>query len=456
MIHNFPKFFNEIVSSDPEVADMPFISSLSPINKKNSPFKTLEFINANQLSENQKADYSKQWASLIYSDKENQRRLGVGLVLYSTFKGGFGFGPSSFISMAPVAVQLATPQYVEVSESVYNNDNPSVEHFTEQFFRNNLDNRKLVEYVSKDYNLNADDEIVISDTTLKEKMPVLIKETIDDYVVAKTYIAIPAKTGYQFYKKTNEADGNRTYYKITPLGIKNTLIEYEYGVPGDVVNSIVENNINEQETVREVQNDENQDLVDPVNEETQLYKQSTTNNLYEENMGDVALGFILGDKKQTPKAKGKMTYSYGNNKRGDLLANTTFDAIKSGERTATTRYVSQGNIEYWGKLNVGDIVEFESASGEKLYVQVTKELTKLESNVNPEEWSKKEGWSVSYFNKNVRPKISEAYQFEYRYISNNETAYQLNLFDNTPERDKTIYDFQPDEEWRDVTGNKIC
>lgn len=116
------------------------------------------------------------------------------------------------------------------------------------------------------------------------------------------------------------------------------------------------------------------------------------------------------------KAKGKMTFSYGNNKREGVKSLTTFDAIKNGERTATTRYGSDGHIEYWQKLEVGDLIEWESAHGEKIVVKVTKPLHKLiGSGKNAEIWSQLEGWSVDYFNRKVRPKLADAYQIEFVY-----------------------------------------
>ena len=119
------------------------------------------------------------------------------------------------------------------------------------------------------------------------------------------------------------------------------------------------------------------------------------------------------------KIKGKMTFSYGNNKREDVTADDTFEAIKRGERTATTRYESDGNIEYWKKLKVGDKVEFESATGEKLTVTVTKAPYKLAgSGLTANEWSKLEGWSVEYFNSKVKPKLNEAWEFQYELDAN--------------------------------------
>jgi hypothetical protein len=113
---------------------------------------------------------------------------------------------------------------------------------------------------------------------------------------------------------------------------------------------------------------------------------------------------------------GKMTFAYGSNKRSDVESNTTFDAIKAGERTATTRYTTDGKIDYWSKAKVGDIIEFSNKDGDIVRVEVTKPLTKLPLNTDGETWSKKEGWSIDYFNKNVKPKLGKAYQLEYKLI----------------------------------------
>ena len=115
--------------------------------------------------------------------------------------------------------------------------------------------------------------------------------------------------------------------------------------------------------------------------------------------------------------KGKMTFSYGKNKRSDVKSETTFDAVLNGERTATTRYESQGNIEYWKNAKVGDIITWEDNIGRTVKVQVTKALHKLKgSGKTPEQWSKLEGWSVDYFNDVVKPKLNEAWQIEYKLI----------------------------------------
>lgn len=122
-----------------------------------------------------------------------------------------------------------------------------------------------------------------------------------------------------------------------------------------------------------------------------------------------------------PKFRGAMSFSYGNAKRADVKSSTTLNAIKAGERTATTRYTKDGNISYWKQVKVGDIIEFHNNKGEKVYVEVVKPLTLLPQNTSAEAWSQKEGWSTAYFDKNVKPEIEkgEAYQMEYKYLGDN-------------------------------------
>lgn len=75
--------------------------------------------------------------------------------------------------------------------------------------------------------------------------------------------------------------------------------------------------------------------------------------------------------------KFNMDFAYGNEKAEGITADTTLEAIKRGERTATTRYVKHGNIARWQKAKVGDILEFTDKRGNSVLVRVTKPMTKL-------------------------------------------------------------------------------
>ena len=120
----------------------------------------------------------------------------------------------------------------------------------------------------------------------------------------------------------------------------------------------------------------------------------------------------------TPSFKGKMTYAFNGESRQGVKSATTIEAIKNRERTATTRYSSDGNIAYWSRAKKGDVIEFTGANGETALVEVTVPLHKLDANTTASEWSKKEGWNEKRFNDKVKPRIDkgEAYQMEFRYI----------------------------------------
>lgn len=115
------------------------------------------------------------------------------------------------------------------------------------------------------------------------------------------------------------------------------------------------------------------------------------------------------------KFEGRMIKFYGKHKRSGIKAVSTFGAILEGKRTATTRY---DHIEYWKKVKIGDIITFKDANGKTLQVRVTVPLHKLSLDTDAEEWSKKEGWSVEHFRKEVLPKIKkgEAYQMEFELV----------------------------------------
>lgn len=85
---------------------------------------------------------------------------------------------------------------------------------------------------------------------------------------------------------------------------------------------------------------------------------------------------VSNDQESPVQLEGNMTFAYQGQKRPEVTADTTFDAIIRGERTATTRYESDGNIDYWKKAKIGDRIKFKSGN-RFIIVEVTKPLTKL-------------------------------------------------------------------------------
>lgn len=89
------------------------------------------------------------------------------------------------------------------------------------------------------------------------------------------------------------------------------------------------------------------------------------------------LEFQLSSDQSSPTTlEGNMSYNYNGNQRKGVTAESTLEAIRLGERTATTRYESNGNIDYWKQAKVGDRVKFKS-DNDFVIVEVTKPLTKL-------------------------------------------------------------------------------
>lgn len=325
MIKSFPKYFNDVISRNSMLADLPFLKKLAIIKKDNVPFKTLEFVNANHLTTAQKADFKRDWAYLTNHKDPEARRLGIGLMLYSMYKNGLGFGPSSFANMAPVAVKLATPQYVEMLEALVNNDKESVRNFAEQFFRNHLNEDKLVESLDKTTPINNIDGVVeIENKHLVMKFPNLIKDRIDHgdkiQLVTKNYFSHNGK----YYVKTDQDDVSSIYIEVKPLGVKNGFIEYEYGKNGFEVESIIKkNNINIPESLRDLQNAENEDLINTEAEDklTREYKELS---LYLDDIESLILQSIYG----TTEVPGEQNIP---NKKKSIMAYTENEEFKDAD-----------------------------------------------------------------------------------------------------------------------------
>lgn len=85
---------------------------------------------------------------------------------------------------------------------------------------------------------------------------------------------------------------------------------------------------------------------------------------------------LAPDQSVPAKFKGNMTFDYGEHGRPGLKSKSTIEAVRNGERTATTRYESQGHLDYWKQAQVSDVIEWKRGD-EYVKVLVTKPLTKL-------------------------------------------------------------------------------
>ena len=83
---------------------------------------------------------------------------------------------------------------------------------------------------------------------------------------------------------------------------------------------------------------------------------------------------------------GRMDMDYNGDTREGIQSTSTIEAIKRGERTATTRYERADKpeyIDYWKQAKVGDVIEWKRGD-ESVKVIVTKPLTKLTEQITPQ------------------------------------------------------------------------
>ena len=124
----------------------------------------------------------------------------------------------------------------------------------------------------------------------------------------------------------------------------------------------------------------------------------------------------ITDEVAKPTKAGRMDFEYDGRQAEGVKSANTFDAVKSGERTATTRYKK---IPYWEDLEVGDTVQFSNKSKEKILVRVTEAPREIDfANMSKEElkrWSELEGWSLEYAESNVKQK-KKGMQFQFALI----------------------------------------
>ena len=133
------------------------------------------------------------------------------------------------------------------------------------------------------------------------------------------------------------------------------------------------------------------------------------------------------------KGTGQMVEFYGEQKRSDIKAASTFGAILEGKRTATTRVK---HWDYWKQFKVGDVITFKDINGRTVDVRITVAPHKLSKDLDLDEWSEKEGWTKDRFTKTKDKngktlmdytRRGEAFQMEYELLEKKEpTSIEVN------------------------------
>lgn len=255
-INNFPAYFKKLVSENEDIAELEFVKRLKVVrNNDKNPVDVIVFKNVGQLSPTLRERYMRDWASLLYMENSKAQELALNLFLYSYYRNGFAFGPSTFIHLAPVAIRDAVQGYVSTLRSLLTEED-SYEEFIEQYVYNHLDNRSLVpeipetattKFVDEEGNPKEEVSITIDDSSTYGDKAAVRSELRDSdgnsVYEFFNFIARRARGKYIYYRMTG-LDGMNTaiYTRIEPLGYKNSFLEYEYGKRASEMETVIDKN----------------------------------------------------------------------------------------------------------------------------------------------------------------------------------------------------------------------
>ena len=251
-INNFPVYFKHIVNTNEDIASLEFIKRLQVIKaNSNTPVDTVVFKNVGRLSEDTRSKFMRDWTSLLYMQNPAAQELALNLFRYSYYRNGLSFGPNTFAHLAPVAVRKAVPDYITTLRNVLN-ANDDYAQFVNQYIYNHLDNRQLVPEVSQESTFTFTDSQgnILNEVTLEVsersssagmqivKSKASIAPGVYNYNFMN-YICTKINNEYVYYTAIDSSTNTVTYRRIKPLGLRNSFLEYEYGVNAADMESVI-------------------------------------------------------------------------------------------------------------------------------------------------------------------------------------------------------------------------
>lgn len=312
-INNFPKYFKKLVSENEDIAELEFIQRLkTDLKNDKNPVNVLVFKNVGKLSPTLRERYTRDWTSLLYLNNPKANKLALGLFLYSYYRNGFAFGPSTFIHLAPAAIREAIVEYIPTLRDILNYQG-SYQEFIEQYIFNHLDNRKLVPSIPDESSVSftTDKGVILDnvkfsisrDSSYANKTVVRESKKVGEETQYKffNFIGKKIKGKWYYYRMIPSESSNTTvtYERIEPLGYKNSFLEYEYGKFAFEIESVIDKNIKGEDPVEEYasmhMNNENVD--DLISEPIQ--REDTSDEYFTSMANQVALEVIYG-KENTP------------------------------------------------------------------------------------------------------------------------------------------------------------
>lgn len=156
----------------------------------------------------EKTKLSNAWADLHKVDPE----LSLKLFKYNFFRGGIGFNPKTFMSILPIQLREAIPNYISTYRVLPNIQFPA--RVVDQFIRNNWDNNSLVPIKSK----------LSTETQENGNIRITNKEQMRD-LADVNYFKTKVNNGYKLFTKVNATEDFLEYQEILPLGDNKGYIE---------------------------------------------------------------------------------------------------------------------------------------------------------------------------------------------------------------------------------------
>ena len=238
-VNKFPDFFAQKFKENKVLQENEFIRRIN-YNKADqvSSVPYLTFKNVGSLDQRLKDQMGLAWESLLYSGDSDARRIGNALIKYSYFRNGFAFGPQTFMHLITTNIKQQIPGYIEALRDLQNYKD-DFSPFVDQFFRNNLDNPRLVpsigEEIPAQFSKSMNKMVIDINKYNQSKFFPILKNGLNNMNenVTTGYIKYTYKNKPYYYKmhsqKADSSNAEIMFVRVQPLGILNQVKEYEYG-----------------------------------------------------------------------------------------------------------------------------------------------------------------------------------------------------------------------------------
>lgn len=167
------------------------------------------------------------WGDLILNPET--RQLGKDLFFYNIFRSGFGFSPKTFGHLASVDVRMMIDGYINAIRGNITNESFNTNEFLYQFFRNHVQDYKLVPKlkitkgvnISNRTNIRGENVITFASNKWNGLDAIIVKRSVNETTFAPVIIF-----NNKVYMNPRISGYSVSYTETTPLGNTNNFLEY--------------------------------------------------------------------------------------------------------------------------------------------------------------------------------------------------------------------------------------